>query len=72
MNLEEILLSYNLDLYLDLYEELKEASLYNSILDLNTNSEDLVNIILSNVVYYNTIDDGEDVEDEQIFWDNAR
>jgi hypothetical protein len=60
MKPEEIILSYNIDEILNLYELIKEMSVYSLIMDLNTKSSDFINVILDNVGYYDTIHEPDD------------
>jgi len=51
MNFEDIYLSYNLDILLDLYEQLKYKALYNGLLDKNTYSNEFIDVIVKNIQY---------------------
>ena len=52
MDREEIFLSYNLDALLDIYENLKERSIYTGIMDMVSKSSDFINVILSSLEFY--------------------
>ena len=52
MDREEIFLSYNLDALLDIYEKLKERSIYTGIMDMVSKSSDFINVILSSLEFY--------------------
>jgi len=52
MDREEIFLSYNLDALLDIYEKLKEKSIYTGIMDMVTKSSEFINIFLSSLELY--------------------
>ena len=51
MNSEEIYLSYNIDLLMDLYEKIKYKSFYNGVLDKNTHSSNFINIEMEQSIY---------------------
>jgi hypothetical protein len=52
MDREEIFLSYNLEALLDIYEKLKEKSIYTGIMDMVTKSSEFINIFLSSLELY--------------------
>jgi hypothetical protein len=52
MDREEIFLSYNLDALLDIYEKLKERSIYTGIMDMVSKCSDFINVILSSLEFY--------------------
>ena len=52
MEYEDIFLSYNLDMLLNIYEKLKEQSLYSGIMDLDTKSTEFIDTIVDHVEYY--------------------
>lgn len=52
MDREEIFLSYNLDALLDIYEKLKEKSIYTGIMDMVSKSSEFINVILSSLEFY--------------------
>lgn len=52
MDREEIFLSYNLDALLDIYEKLKEKSIYTGIMDMMTKSSEFIQVILSSLEFY--------------------
>ena len=68
MNYEYIYLSYNLDLILDLYEEIKHKSSYNELLNNNTNSSDFVDVIVKNIQYVEVDNDDDESGDEHEYY----
>ena len=68
MNYEYIYLSYNLDLLLDLYEEIKHKSSYNELLNNNTNSSDFVDVIVKNIQYVEVDNDDDESGDEHEYY----
>jgi len=52
MEYEDIFMSYNIDALLNIYEKLKEQSLYSGIMDLSTTSTEFVSAIVDHVEYY--------------------
>lgn len=68
MNFEEIYLSYNLDLLIDIYENIKYKSFYNGVLDNKTNSSDFVNIIIKNIEYAEIYNEDDDSGDEHEYY----
>lgn len=68
MNFEDIYLSYNLDILLDLYEQLKYKALYNGLLDKNTNSNEFIDIIVKNIQYVEVCTDNDDSGDEHEYY----
>lgn len=52
MDREEIFLSYNLEALLNIYEKLKEKSIYTGIMDMVTKSSEFINVILSSLEFY--------------------
>ena len=61
---EELYLSYNYDLLLDLVESLKEKSLYLPFLDLEFKSSDFIHMITENVNFIEMIADDEEHDDD--------
>ena len=68
MNFEDIYLSYNLDILLDIYEEIKYKALYNGLLDKNTNSNEFIDIIVKNIHYVEVCNDDDDSENEHDYY----
>lgn len=68
MNFEEIYLSYNLDLLIDLYENIKYKSFYNGVLDNNTYTSDFINIIIKNIEYTEVCNEDDDSGDEHEYY----
>lgn len=68
MNFEDIYLSYNLDTLLDLYEQLKYKASYNGLLDMNTNSNEFIDIIVKNIQYVEVSNDDDDSGDEHEYY----
>lgn len=68
MNFEDIYLSYNLDTLLDLYEQLKYKALYNGLLDMNTMSNEFIDIIVKNIQYVEVNNDDDDSGDEHEYY----
>jgi hypothetical protein len=60
MQYEDIILAYNIDDLLDIYEHIKDLSVYNLIMDMNTKSNDFIQVIMCNVGYYENIKDQDD------------
>jgi hypothetical protein len=52
MDRKEIFLSYNLDAILNIYEKIKEKSIYTGIMDMITKSSEFINVILSSLELY--------------------
>lgn len=68
MNSEEIYLSYNIDLLMDLYEKIKYKSFYNGVLDKNTHSSNFINIIIKNIEYVEVCNENDDSGDEHEYY----
>jgi len=68
MNFEDIYLSYNLDILLDLYEQLKYKALYNGLLDKNTYSNEFIDVIVKNIQYVEVSNDDNDSGDEHEYY----
>lgn len=68
MNYEDVYLSYNIDLLLDLFEKLKYQSFYNGMLDCNTKSSDFVDVIVKNIEYVDVCNEDDDSGDENEYY----
>jgi hypothetical protein len=66
-DLYQMFLTYNMEIIMDIYEDVKEKGVYTGILDLSRNSSDLVSIIMKNLIVHKTSLSLEDTHEDQDF-----
>ena len=68
MEYEEIFISYNIDILLDIYESIKARSSYNGIMDLTTKSSDFISTIVDQIEYYDVPNENSNEYDDDDYY----
>lgn len=70
MEYEDILLSFNLDILLNIFEKMKEQSLYSGIMDLASKSSEFISTIVYHIEYYDVSNELTNEYDNDSEYDN--
>ena len=70
MEYEDILLSFNLDILLNIFEKMKEQSLYSGIMDLASKSSEFISTIVDHIEYYDVSNELTNEYDNDSEYDN--